>query len=195
MAGAWTTPSCGRPFSISAMLTVNSPCRLMNSLVPSSGSTSQNGPALICVIAPSAISSSATIGNASVTSRRIASRIRTSARRSASVTGEVSSLRSTAKSRIVDGEDGLASAERDVADALDHVGTDVQAQRIYSCARQVGGGNSAADCPGGRREVNMRSIEPPQDRRCGHERWQLSSRGCPTAAFRSRCFRSRTAKP
>ena len=41
-AGARTTPSTGSRPSISAMLTVNSPFRLRNSLVPSSGSTSQN---------------------------------------------------------------------------------------------------------------------------------------------------------
>ena len=41
MAGANTTPSTGTPSSTSAMLTVNSPLRLTNSLVPSSGSTSQ----------------------------------------------------------------------------------------------------------------------------------------------------------
>ena len=40
-AGAKTTPSIGSPSSTSAMLTVNSSLRLMNSLVPSSGSTSQ----------------------------------------------------------------------------------------------------------------------------------------------------------
>ena len=40
-AGANTTPSVGSPFSISAMLTVNCPVFLMNSLVPSRGSTSQ----------------------------------------------------------------------------------------------------------------------------------------------------------
>ena len=43
-AGASTTPSTGTPPSISAMLTVNSPLRLMNSRVPSSGSTSQKRP-------------------------------------------------------------------------------------------------------------------------------------------------------
>ena len=37
-------PRIGRPSSIRAMFTVNSPFLLMNSLVPSSGSTSQNGP-------------------------------------------------------------------------------------------------------------------------------------------------------
>ena len=40
-AGARTTPKVGRPFSMRAMFTVNSPLRLMNSLVPSRGSTSQ----------------------------------------------------------------------------------------------------------------------------------------------------------
>jgi hypothetical protein len=40
-AGAWTTPRTGSPFSIRAILTVNWSLRLMNSLVPSSGSISQ----------------------------------------------------------------------------------------------------------------------------------------------------------
>lgn len=41
ITGAYTTPKIGLPWSMSAMLTVNSPLRLINSLVPSSGSTSQ----------------------------------------------------------------------------------------------------------------------------------------------------------
>ena len=55
-------PSVGLPSSISAMLTVNSPFLLMNSLVPSSGSTSQNGPPFSVGTRPAAISSSATTG-------------------------------------------------------------------------------------------------------------------------------------
>ena len=39
MAGANTTPATGTPSTISPILTVNSPPRLMNSLVPSTGST------------------------------------------------------------------------------------------------------------------------------------------------------------
>ncbi len=39
--GAWTTPSSGSPFSIRAILTVNSPFLFMNSFVPSRGSTNQ----------------------------------------------------------------------------------------------------------------------------------------------------------
>ena len=62
VAGASTMPSVGLPFSISAMLTVNSPFLLMNSLVPSSGSTSQNGPPFSVGTRPAAISSSATTG-------------------------------------------------------------------------------------------------------------------------------------
>ena len=40
-AGASTTANTGLPFSIKAMFTVNSPFFLMNSLVPSIGSTNQ----------------------------------------------------------------------------------------------------------------------------------------------------------
>ena len=39
--GAYTTPKIGLESFISAMLTVNSPLRLINSLVPSNGSISQ----------------------------------------------------------------------------------------------------------------------------------------------------------
>ncbi len=80
------------------MLTVYSPRRETNSLVPSSGSTSQNGPSPTVGMSPAATASSATIGQASFTSARNASRISASARWSAAVTGELSSLLSTAKS-------------------------------------------------------------------------------------------------
>ena len=41
VTGTWTTPSTLRSPSIKAMFTVNSPLRLTNSRVPSSGSTNQ----------------------------------------------------------------------------------------------------------------------------------------------------------
>src|SRR5690606_41994965 len=48
-------PICrGRPATISAMLTVKSSLRAMNSRVPSSGSTSQNGPAFTSGRSPAA---------------------------------------------------------------------------------------------------------------------------------------------
>ena len=41
LAGTYTSPKCGTPERTKAMLTVNSPVCLMNSLVPSMGSTTQ----------------------------------------------------------------------------------------------------------------------------------------------------------
>ena len=84
-------PSVGLPFSISAMLTVNSPFLLMNSLVPSSGSTSQNGPPFSLGTRPAAISSSATTGVSGVSARSPLTMI-SSAAWSASVTGLLSAL-------------------------------------------------------------------------------------------------------
>ena len=97
LAGASTMPSVGRPSSISAMFTVNSPFLLMNSLVPSSGSTSQNGPSPITGTRPAAISSSATTGVSGVSLRRPATMI-ASAAWSASVTGLLSALSRTPRS-------------------------------------------------------------------------------------------------
>ena len=77
------------------MLTVNSPFRLMNSLVPSSGSTSQNGPSSSVGMRPAATVSSATTGISGVSSARPA-RITASAASSATVTGEASALARTA---------------------------------------------------------------------------------------------------
>ena len=42
VTGCWITPKVATPSSISAMLTLNSPLRLTNSRVPSSGSTSHS---------------------------------------------------------------------------------------------------------------------------------------------------------
>ncbi len=79
------------------MLTVNSPFLLMNSLVPSSGSTSQNGPPSSCGMWPDATASSAITGISGVSSARPA-RITASAASSAAVTGEASALIWTAVS-------------------------------------------------------------------------------------------------
>src|SRR5262249_47243540 len=97
VAGASTMPSVGRPCSIRAMLTVNSPFLLMNSLVPSSGSTSQKGPSPIAGTRPAAISSSATTGMSGVSDRRPAT-MTASAAWSASVTGLLSALSRTPRS-------------------------------------------------------------------------------------------------
>ncbi|EWS62357.1 hypothetical protein Y695_04416 [Hydrogenophaga sp. T4] len=78
------------------MFTVNSPLRLMNSLVPSSGSTSQKRSPM-AGRAPPDTASSPTTGIPGV-SRISASVIRSSACWSAAVTGEASSLLSTSKS-------------------------------------------------------------------------------------------------
>ena len=78
------------------MLTVNSSLRLMNSFVPSSGSTSQNV-VPTSGMRPAATSSSATIGMVGA-SVRSAARMNASARSSASVTGEASPLGRAVKS-------------------------------------------------------------------------------------------------
>ena len=75
-------PSTGTPCSISAMLTVNSPLRSMNSLVPSSGSTSQKRPPITSGSRPAATDSSATAGsNRPGSTPRQAHRPRSQARR------------------------------------------------------------------------------------------------------------------
>ena len=77
------------------MLTVNSPVRAMNSLVPSSGSTSQKRPPAGAPPAAAAALSSEITGMCGAAARSPAT-IRLSAARSASVTGEPSSLIRTA---------------------------------------------------------------------------------------------------
>src|SRR3954468_2756156 len=91
LIGANTAPTSGRPDSTRAMLTVKSAERLMNSLVPSSGSTSRKASPSAGGTNPSAHSSSATQGR-SETAARSPSRMMRSAARSASVTGERSAL-------------------------------------------------------------------------------------------------------
>ena len=77
------------------MLTVNSPVSPMNSLVPSSGSTSQNRRPPSPGAVPAATASSATTGVAGSIAASAAT-ISASASRSATVTGDESGLRSTA---------------------------------------------------------------------------------------------------
>jgi hypothetical protein len=77
------------------MLTVNSPLRLMNSLVPSSGSTSQKRVAHGTALARAAISS-ATTGMCGAKAAQ-AGTMWPSARSSASVTGDASALPRTSK--------------------------------------------------------------------------------------------------
>ena len=79
------------------MLTVNSPLRLRNSRVPSSGSTSQKRLPSISGTSPAAMASSATTGISGVRVLR-APRMKVSAASSASVTGEASSFSRTAMS-------------------------------------------------------------------------------------------------
>ncbi len=78
------------------MLTVNSPLRLMNSLVPSMGSTNQKR-LLTSGISPADAASSPTIGMSGVRRRR-PSKITFSAHWSATVTGDSSPLISTSNS-------------------------------------------------------------------------------------------------
>ena len=80
-----------------AMLTVRSPLRLMNSLVPSSGSTSQKRPPETSGMRPAETLSSATMGISGV-SFSSAAMIKRSATSSASVTGEESALVRASKS-------------------------------------------------------------------------------------------------
>jgi hypothetical protein len=74
---------------------VNSPFLERNSLVPSSGSTSQNGPSPTSGSSPRATASSATIGTSGVSSRS-AARMAASPASSAVVTGEESAFVETA---------------------------------------------------------------------------------------------------
>lgn len=87
-------PAIGRPSSTSAMFTVNSPLRLMNSFVPSSGSTSQKRRAPAAAGPLVSTVSSDTTGISGVNSRR-AETIRRSASSSAMVSGEASALART----------------------------------------------------------------------------------------------------
>src|SRR5271166_6631296 len=96
-AGINTTPSAMRPSRTRPTLTTNSSLPSVNSRVPSSGSTSQNAGAG-AVMRPAATSSSAITGTSGVAPRSPATMI-ASAARSASVTGDRSSFRSTAKPR------------------------------------------------------------------------------------------------
>ena len=97
VTGACTTPKIATPSSISARFTVNSPLRLTNSRVPSSGSTShrRRHSRRTFQVASSEASSDNT-GMSGVRRSRPSTRMRCAAR-SAAVSGLASALRSTSK--------------------------------------------------------------------------------------------------
>ncbi len=102
VTGACTTPNTATPSSISAMLTVNSPLRLTNSRVPSSGSTSHSrGHARRCVHGDARCDSSDSTGM-SVSARARPSTMQRCAARSAAVSGEASSLLLDVEVAVVD---------------------------------------------------------------------------------------------
>src|SRR5690606_20924471 len=95
VTGAWITPNTDTPWSIRAMLTLNSPLRLMNSRVPSSGSTSHSRVQRRRSAASTSSAHSSDSTGTSGVSARNPSTMTWWAAMSADVTGDASSLRST----------------------------------------------------------------------------------------------------
>ncbi len=111
--------------SISAMLTVNSPFRLMNSLVPSSGSTSQYlDPRTAASQSPARFDSSDSTGISGV-SACSASQINVCDARSACVSGDASSFVDHVEVRCVDFEDRTSGV-------VDDFGTSASMRRLRS---------------------------------------------------------------